>query len=186
MATIPLLTIPGLWNSGPDHWQTHWERAHPGTQRVLQAEWERPDCADWVAALERAVASQDGLVLLAAHSLGCTLVAHWGLRSKNAGKVKGALLVAPSDVEAKAYPLGTTGFAPMPLSRLPFPVVVVTSTNDEYLSTARAAQFAKAWGARLVDVGARGHLNSASKLGLWPEGWALVETLRGRQSTSPA
>jgi len=39
-------------------------------------------------------------------------------------------------------------------------------------------QFARAWGSRLVDVGPKGHINSASGLGMWPEGFALVEELR--------
>ena len=30
-----VLTIPGLWNSGAEHWQSYWERAH-GYRRVLQ------------------------------------------------------------------------------------------------------------------------------------------------------
>jgi len=33
-------------------------------------------------------------------------------------------------------------------------------------------------GSRLVDVGPKGHINSASGLGMWPEGFALVEELR--------
>ena len=37
--------------------------------------------------------------------------------------------------------------------------------------------FAKAWGARAVEVGAFGHLNSASKLGMWPEGQKLLREL---------
>ncbi len=31
-----VLTIPGLWNSGPEHWQTHWEAKHAGVRRVIQ------------------------------------------------------------------------------------------------------------------------------------------------------
>ncbi|HXH94304.1 MAG TPA: alpha/beta hydrolase [Thermoanaerobaculia bacterium] len=29
----PVLTIPGLWNSGPLHWQTHWEARQPSFRR---------------------------------------------------------------------------------------------------------------------------------------------------------
>jgi predicted alpha/beta hydrolase family esterase len=34
-----------------------------------------------------------------------------------------------------------------------------------------------AWGSRFLSVGAKGDINSASALGTWPEGQALVEGL---------
>jgi uncharacterized protein len=175
----PILLIPGLWNSGPEHWQSHWERERTDCRRVVQKDWESPRRSDWVAALEAEVARSGGPVVLAAHSLGCALVGHWAASSSHLARVRGALLVAPSDVEAPSYPAGTTGFTPMPLKKLPFPSIVIMSTDDEYVTTQRAALFADAWGSRLVNVGAKGHINSASRLGAWPEGFALVEELRG-------
>jgi predicted alpha/beta hydrolase family esterase len=124
------------------------------------------------------VAEASGPVVLAAHSLGCALVAHWAGTSRRLAEVRGALLVAPSDVEAPSYPAGTVGFVPMPLATLPFPSIVVMSTDDEYVAPARAAHFARAWGSRLVDAGAKGHINSSSGLGRWAEGFALLEELR--------
>jgi hypothetical protein len=65
----------------------------------------------------------------------------------------------------------------MPLARFSFPAIVAGSSNDEYVTPERARFFAAKWGARYVDMGPRGHLNSASNLGLWPEGQALLEEL---------
>jgi predicted alpha/beta hydrolase family esterase len=73
---------------------------------------------------------------------------------------------------------GPTGFAPMPLVALPFPSVVVACREDRYVSLERARSYAKAWGSTFVDVGAAGHINSASNLGTWPAGYALLESLR--------
>jgi len=111
--------------------------------------------------------------------LGCATVAHLAREAtpSELAKIKGALLVAPSDVESPKYPPGTDGFVPMPLERLPFKATVVISSDDEWVSPERARQFASAWGARIVEVGAKGHLNSASKLGSWPEGQALLRDL---------
>ena len=67
--------------------------------------------------------------------------------------------------------------SPMPFAPLPFPSIVVASTDDEYVSLPRAAQFAIAWGSRLEVLGALGHINSASNLGSWPEGFALLREL---------
>ena len=93
------------------------------------------------------------------------------------GKVRGALLVAPSDVEAPSYPPGSVGFIPVPLVRFPFASIVVASSDDRYVTVERAAQFARAWGSELADVGVRGHINSDSGLGEWAEGQALLDGL---------
>jgi hypothetical protein len=177
MATV--LTIPGLWNSGPEHWQTHWERERGDTRRVQQRDWETPHRHDWVENIRSAIREATSPVLLAAHSLGCATVAHLG-RDADAGeleKVRGALMVAPSDVEGPNYPPGTEGFRPMPIERLPFRAIVVSSSDDQWVTAERARAFAAAWGARFVDAGPRGHLNSDSKLGSWPEGQDLISQL---------
>ena len=66
---------------------------------------------------------------------------------------------------------------PLKLERLPFKSIVIYSTDDEWVSASRALDFAAAWGARAVNAGEKGHLNSASKLGEWPEGQALLREL---------
>ncbi|HSY83355.1 MAG TPA: alpha/beta hydrolase [Gemmatimonadaceae bacterium] len=174
-----ILLIPGLWNSGPEHWQSYWEGARSDCRRVEQSDWQTPRRADWVEALDRAIGAAAGDVVLAAHSLGCATVAHWaataGVGTRE--KVRGALLVAPSDVEAPNYPTGTVGFRPMPLEPLSFATIVMASQDDIWVSAARAEAFARAWGSRFVDVGNRGHINSDSKLGAWPEGQALLASL---------
>ena len=65
----------------------------------------------------------------------------------------------------------------MPLAPIPFPTIVVASTDDEFVTADRAARFAEAWGSRLVVIGAAGHINSASGLGDWASGRALLEEL---------
>jgi predicted alpha/beta hydrolase family esterase len=65
----------------------------------------------------------------------------------------------------------------LPLKRLPFPTLVVASSNDPYGSADHARRCAKAWGSELVEVGEKGHLNSDSKLGDWPEGFRLLQSL---------
>lgn len=169
-----VLILAGLWNSGPRHWQTLWEHKHPDWQRVPHRDWTNPTCEEWVAELDAAIAASElGPPVLVAHSLACALVAHWA-RSGSGLHVAGALLVAPSDVEAPGYPKEAVGFAPMPMEGLPFPSVVVASSNDEYVSLARARAFAAAWGSRLVDIGEAGHINGDSGFGPWPEGEKMV------------
>jgi uncharacterized protein len=168
-----VLTLSGLWNSGPQHWQTHWEHKHPAYVRVPHRDYNNPECHEWVAELDAAIAACEGTPILVAHSLACMLVAHWA-KSESQLKIAGAMLVAPSDVEASSYPVAVNGFAPIPLDKLPFPSIVVASSDDEYVTIARARQFADAWGSKFVDIGKAGHINGASGLGEWPEGEQIL------------
>jgi predicted alpha/beta hydrolase family esterase len=171
-----VLVLPGYADSGPDHWQTLWEHRH-GYVRVAQADWLAPECAAWVATLEQAVRSASAPVVLVAHSLGCILVAHWA-RQGSVEQVRGALLVAPPDVDEAQFMLPeVASFAPVPLVPLPFRSIVVASTTDPYVDAGRAGQMAEAWGARLVDIGDAGHVNAESNLGEWPAGHRLLVEL---------
>jgi predicted alpha/beta hydrolase family esterase len=174
--TPDVLILPGRGNSGESHWQSRWEQREPGFRRVGQREWASPDRHEWVAALQAAIVATTRPKVLVAHSLSCALVAHWA--AAHEGPVVGALLVAPSDVERDDYAPGTTGFAPIPLHRLPFTTHVVFSTDDPRVTPARARQFAEAWGARVHDAGAHGHLGGAAGLGDWDQGFALLQSLR--------
>jgi predicted alpha/beta hydrolase family esterase len=177
---VRVLILPGLSGSGPAHWQTRWEAREPACARVHQRDWERPALAEWLGAVDAAVARAGGPVALVAHSLACALVAH-GARRPAWASVVGALLVAPADVDSPAHtPPETRGFSPLPQAPLPFPATVVASRNDPFVALDRARTFAGAWGAAFVDAGEVGHINAASGLGDWAEGRRLLEALLAR------
>jgi predicted alpha/beta hydrolase family esterase len=175
MFDIPILNVPGIWNSGPEHWQTLWELAESSIRRVEQRDWDKPDRAEWTATLERAARAAGGLdseIAVVAHSLGCLLVAHWAMVTRC--KVRGALIVAPVDPFAPAYPKDAADFAELPLGRWPFPSILVASTNDSYGDSGFARACASAWGSEFVDAGPLGHINADSGLAGWPAGLALL------------
>jgi predicted alpha/beta hydrolase family esterase len=146
-------------------------------ERVEQHDWMRPLRGDWIARLEDVLLAQTGPSVLVAHSLGCLLVAAWASHSRNTHLVQGALLVAPGDPEREELRAALKSWWPVPLQRLPFNSILVGSTSDQYCTFERAQQFANAWGAQFVNYGARGHINSESNLGDWPEGYALLQPL---------
>jgi predicted alpha/beta hydrolase family esterase len=177
-----ILTVPGLGNSGPGHWQTIWEARLPRCRRVDLGLWEDPHRNTWVNKLNLAIQRAEGPVVLAAHSLGCLAAAWWAEYEQpggvvDGGKVIGALLVAPPDVEERPLDRRLTRFAPVPETTLPFPSVLVASRNDPYLTMAQARSLARRWGARLADAGEAGHINAASGLGDWAFGRLLLNTL---------
>lgn len=170
--------LPGLYSSGPQHWQTIWENEY-GFIRIEQDDWNTPVCDDWMERIDDTLALYPHQqVILVGHSLACCAIVKWAEKYKRV--IKGALLVAPSDTEAPNYPEGTTGFAPMPTFTLPFPSIVISSTNDEYVSIDRAQYFANNWGSELVMMGNLGHINSASRLGVWPDGFEQLRKLMAR------
>lgn len=170
-----VLILPGLSNSGDLHWQTLWEKQYRFI-RVEQHEWETPSRNDWVETLDKKIEQQKtNDILLVGHSLACATIAFWSAASDK--KIRGALLVAPSDTEAPSYPAGTTGFTPMPLQRLRFPSIVVTSENDYYVTPSRAKFFADAWDSEYVSIGNAGHINTAAGFGTWPHGLELLKRL---------
>jgi len=176
MKTHHVLILPGWQGSGPQHWQSLWQD-QSGFQRVEQHDWLRPLRGDWVARLEDVVLSLDAPAVLVAHSLGCMLVAAWAAHSRNTHCVKAALLVAPGDVEQDALRPVLASRSPIPLPPLPFKSTLVASRDDPYCSFARAQTFAQAWGSRLVDAGALGHINADSGLGDWPQGQVMLNEL---------
>lgn len=185
---LPVLTLPGIGNSGPEHWHSQWERLDCGLERVLQDDWDSPHCQDWVRRLTEAVGHRKKPVVFAAHSAACIMVAHWAqiVSHDYLRFVKGVLLVAPSDPIAAGFPIGPLGFDPVPLDTLPFESLVVASSDDPLVTPDRARQYACAWGSRFVNIGTAGHINTSSGHGPWPEGFALLNALRRRkESTSP-
>jgi len=171
-----ILILPGWQNSGPGHWQSLWQD-QLGYTRVEQHDWLRPLRGDWIARLEDVLLSLDAPAVLVAHSMGCQLAAAWAALSKNTGLVKAALLVAPGDAEREELRPVLGSWSPLVLKALPFPSTLVASTDDPYCTFERATQFADAWGSRLVNIGARGHINADSGLGDWLSGQALLQEL---------
>ncbi|HEV3106772.1 MAG TPA: alpha/beta hydrolase [Trinickia sp.] len=173
--------LPGYANSGPGHWQSRWEAADAAFARVQMPDWGEPVREDWCEALDAAVAAHtDGRLLFAAHSLGCLTTAFWALeRASRAdcAKVAGALLVAVPDPQAAAFPVAAHGFGNFPLRPLPFPTIVVASSDDDYGSAEFGERCAKAWGSRFIDIGPRGHVNAESGLGDWEEGRRWLNSL---------
>lgn len=183
MTTVPttprVLLLPGWQNSGPDHWQSRWERAH-GFERVEQDDWLWPRRGDWMARLEDTLLADERPALLVAHSLGCHLAAAWAGHSRHGACVAGALLVAPPDLERADMPPQVQTWAPLQRQRLPFAATVVYGSDDPYCAPAQSQALAAGWGAEVLALPGAGHVNADSGLGDWPAGLALLAALARR------
>jgi uncharacterized protein len=173
LSDFRVLVVPGLNNSGPQHWQSRWQRLYPGFERVEQEHWEVPALALWsqrLLDLLRLPSTRP--VLLVAHSFGCLTTVHTALAKEPQLEelVAGALLVAPADPEK-------FGVSAELRASLPFPANLVGSLDDPWMEAGRAAMWAKVWGAEYVNAGALGHINAESNLGDWLYGQSLLQRL---------
>ena len=180
--SIRYLLVPG-WQGSPDtHWQSHWQRTLPNSARVEQSDWLLPRREDWLAELERCIASDPRPVVLVAHSLGCITVVHWAAQAPQAllQRVRGALLVAPADVERSNCPEALRNFAPIPRQPLPFASQLIGSDNDTAASAARAVELGHDWGSEIAILPGAGHINVTSGHHQWEQGFAYLYRLQNR------
>lgn len=179
MDGLTYVFVAGVSNSGPEHWQRRWlERVEKGVW-VEHADWDLPERDTWVSDLQRTVWKINGPMVFVAHSLGCLVVAEWA-NDRSDPSVAGALLVAPPDPFGDAFPPGAGGFGGSTTAALAFPSLVIASQDDPYGSIDFARAAAETWGSEFVDLGAKGHINAASGLGAWDEGWGMLQLFLGR------
>ena len=129
----PVLLVPGIGDSGPDHWQSLWQAKHLDVGRVIQRDWDHPVRDQWVETLDQAIVQAAAPPILVAHSLGCLTVAHWAARSDR--PCFAALLVALPDPSGPAFPKVAIGFATVPPALREYRVTVVSSDDDVHRGT---------------------------------------------------
>ena len=149
------------------------------TERLHRSQ---PALTGSVRRLEEAIARAPGPVILIGHSLGCVTIAHWATQASPAllERVRGALLVAPADVERAECPQPLRNFAPLPRQPLPFPSLLVASDNDPAASASSALQLAADWYAEATLLSGVGHINVKSGHRRWEQGFAWLYRLQQR------
>jgi predicted alpha/beta hydrolase family esterase len=178
VAAPTVLVLPGWQNSGPEHWQSRWQAAHPHWRRVEQADWLHPPPPTgwprstpprkpcWPTGAAGAQSWLRDRRPLGRHRPG-----------RRRARVRHAFLVASPDVERADRRAGRLCPRRAPL---PFPATLVASRDDPYCRFERAQALAADWQAASWDVGTAGHVNADAGFGDWPEGHArLMSVLDG-------
>jgi hypothetical protein len=174
----PVLVVPGLRGSGPQHWQTLWERHHPHFVRVEQADWNTPDLDRWARTIVESAFQFDEPALVVAHSFGCLAAVRAETFQSNL--IAGALLVAPADPARFGIEKA------LPQVPLLFPTTLIASANDPWIPLEKAQLLADRWGSSFVDIGHKGHINAQSGLGGWQAGLDELRWLCRRMIRKPA
>jgi len=195
MAQPTVLIVPGLRCHVENHWQTLLAPRLPAlgfdVRVVPPMGRDNLACDARVDAVEREASRIDGPLVIVAHSGGCITVVHWALQTRRA--VHGALLAVPPDFDRPmpaGYPafdeMRAAGWLPTPQHRLPFRSIVAGSRDDPLAAYERVEEFARHWGAELVDLGEVGHLNPASGFGPWPQAEIFIRQLAVASTASRA
>ena len=170
------LFLAGIGNSGPTHWQRHWEAEHSNTLWLEHRDWDRPCRDEWVGELQRLLSTHQRPVVVVAHSLGCLLLLEWAAEyASDPGKVLGAFLVAVPDPRSPRFPQEATGFRPAEDLPSRLPLTIAASENDPYGAMEYVQHSARQLGCEYVNFGALGHINSKSELGYWQPGFSLLQ-----------
>ena len=174
-----ILIVPGLFGSGEGHWQRNWLSDVDGSRVVEQVNWDRPCLDEWVERLEAELAH--GPAFIVAHSLGCHVTAALARRA-SARHVRGAMLVAPCDIDItrKLHPENFAAVHATDTRRLPFPSVVVGSLNDIYMPFENLTEIIAGWGSDVHILGQAGHINIESGYGRWTGGYGIFRQLQAK------
>ncbi|HEY1460078.1 MAG TPA: alpha/beta hydrolase [Casimicrobiaceae bacterium] len=167
----PVLIVPGLRDSAPAHWQTHWQKQIQGSRRVVQCDALTPDLKAWTVAIQAQIDACPTAPIIIAHGFGCLAAVS---AADHGSTIRAALLVAPADPERFGFDASLGGRA------LPFPTTLVASSDDPSLKLVRAAALASAWGSVFVPYRNAGHINAESGFGPWPQGFAHLQELMRR------
>ncbi len=169
---VTTLLVPGLEGTGDGHWMQWWLDQDPDARAVSFTDLGDPVPAAMAVELAGAVLANPGAVLVG-HSLGAILMAQV-LAEWPGLPVAGALLVAPAD---PALHPRLHRFAPLSHRALAVPALAALSQNDPVMGADTGRALARAWGAKVIDLGAAGHVDRASGFGPWPIGMALRDAL---------
>lgn len=187
-AAVRLLIIPGLYGSGPAHWQTWLQSRTKNAVRVEQDDWNVADLDRWSLRIAQTVArAPDTPHIAVAHSFGCLALAHHlgrhGPGSARRG-IDGALFVAPAEPERLRLA------ERLPRHDLGVPAMLLASETDPWMSAESAERWARAWGSGFINPGDVGHINAESGFGPLPRALHITQALirraeRGRRVGCP-
>ncbi|WP_084128299.1 RBBP9/YdeN family alpha/beta hydrolase [Cellvibrio mixtus] len=165
----PVLIVPGLRNSDEHHWQSLWEGKLPNSKRIELTDWDTPDLEKWKQGIREQLQNIDQPVVIIAHSFGT--LASASIAEEFPEKIAALFLVAPADPDK--FQIASQ----LPQHPLRVSAQIIASSNDPWLTEAKAAYWALLWGADYLRFKNVGHINSASNLGEWPEGIIQLQRL---------
>ena len=166
---FPVLIVPGLRNSNKFHWQSLWQARLPNSKRIHVDDWATPNLDAWKEGIKAELDKLDRPAVVIAHSFGT--LASASIAAEFPEKIAALFLVAPADPNK----FGITD--ELPQDFLSVTTKLIASSDDPWMTEAKAAYWALLWGADYLRIKHVGHINSESNLGAWTEGLHQLKQL---------
>ncbi len=177
-----IVLVPGLNNAGPAHWQTLLQNKFVNIVRVKQDDWDNPSRKPWIAGIEQIVKTIDGPIVFVGHSCGSVAIAQWAEQFGGCySNIKGALLVAPADVDRENAHIDILAMRPLPKAAINFKSIIICSDNDDHCTLDKSYLLARQWNSEVVLVKGGSHFHTEAGYGKWP----LVEQLMAELAGQP-
>ena len=169
LADYSALIVPGLNNSGTQHWQSLWEARLPHSTRIELDDWTTPNLDKWCNAIVKQLNASEGPSVLIAHSFGALASARMAALLPE--KIAALFLVAPADPDKFSITQR------LPNRPLKIKATLIASTNDPWMQITKAAYWADVWRTAFLPLDNLGHINAESNLGGWPQGIRELQNL---------
>lgn len=174
--SVPVVIVPGWQGSGPGHWQTWLAEQLVEAGREVRspafADLERPEVADWLAALAGALDGlpDDGFDVVT-HSLGAVLWLHHVARSPGAPRPARVALIAPPAPATAIAELADFFPPPVGIDTVRHGAdgtVLVGGSDDPFCPEGIAEAYGRPLKMATTVIDGGGHLNVESGFGEWP------------------
>jgi uncharacterized protein len=176
LRAVPVVIIPGLNGSGPEHWQTWLEQQLAETDRETRrpafADVDHPDLGPWLTDLRAALADlpADGYDVVA-HSLGAVLWLHHVVDPGDSPRPARVLLVSPPAPHTDIAEIASFLPPPMDIDAVRHGAdgtALVAGDNDPYLPEGVADAYSRPLKIATTVIEDGGHLNETYGYGPWP------------------
>ena len=165
------LILHGWGGSDFPHWQSHLAgelaKDYGTVCFPLLEDKENPKKDVWVEQVKRILEDFKPDIVVC-HSLANILWFHLCHEAK-LSTVKKLFLVAPPSLTCKVEELSTFFPLELPCELFAQEIMLITSTNDPYLSHEEAKQMAQTLHVKHIELKNAGHINTASGFGEWQE-----------------
>ncbi len=173
-----VLLLHGWGGSDNPHWQS-WlageiAKSYGKVSFLEFSNFDFPSLDVWREELKAELSSFKPDIVIC-HSLANTLWFHL-CQENSIGEVEKLFLVAPPSMQCEIEELQTFFPLKMPTKTYAKEAILVTSTDDPYMSMDEADELQKSLGVTMKVLENAGHINADSGFGKWP--WILEELNR--------
>jgi len=162
---VTLLCVGETLQDHPEHWLQRWQKKLRSALALppLTADITDEKLQHLFSFLHKIIEQQHKPIIFVTHGRGVYIAIKAAQLYPDS--VKGGFFVAPTEkIPENLKPFFSHE------GKLPFPSLVIASTDDAQISCAHSQTLANRWGSLFLEAGKCGHFDDVEAFGPWPEG----------------